>query len=200
MEALQSMAPPPTCDDDLPVWSEPGDDGWSDVRFLAMAKNGSKGEAYGYLLANLGRLRGYLRARFPAELGGDQGIEELLHEVAWKAVEGVESYRPMRGGARVWVFKMGANRAIDVVRAEASRRSREAAVARGKAVSVDEFAQRVLDAIHSLGPPYRDVLLFDLEHGGTAPAEVLAAHFEVTKQTVYNWRSKARRQLFRSLQ
>lgn len=192
------MAPPPTFVDAPSGPSEPGDDGWSDQHFLEMAQNGRRGCAYECLLhLGLGRLRGYLRARFHSELGGKFGIEELLHEVAWKAVECVGSYRPENGCVRAWAFWIGVNLAIDRVRSEAARRSREEDAARSRVASVDH--QRVMDAIQALPAPYRDVLLLDLEHGGTAPGRLLAEHFGVARQTIYNWRNEARQQLFRSL-
>lgn len=170
---------------------EPSENGWSDSAFLEMARNGGQGEAYLLLCAELGRLRVYLSARFALDLGGVQGVEEILHDTARKAIESIQTYEPERGGVRFWAWKLGVNLAIDKVRSECSQRARERAVARSESTVVDELLDQLHEAIECLIDPYRGIVTFDLEHGGRGPSEDLAARLGVTTQTIYNWRRQA---------
>ena len=154
---------------------------------MALAREGRPEDAYRLLLAHFGQLRGYLHACYGCELGGSEGIEELLHDAAWKAVEKARTYRPERGGLLFWAWQIGAHLAMDQMRSDRARRSRERRVARS--------ARSVREAIDSLPDPFRTILHFDLDHHGRGPADQLAARLGVKVQTIYNWRNLARAML-----
>jgi RNA polymerase sigma factor (sigma-70 family) len=177
--------------DDPPRPDDPSSkSGWSDARFLKLARNGGQGEAYRLLFAHLTKLRWSLTSKYLAELGGPDGVEELLHETAWKATDSVAGYEPCRGGVLFWAWEIGVNRALDRIRSEESRHAREKAVARHEAAQTEELLQNMREAIARLPDPYRTVLEHDLERGEGCSSE-LAKRFSVSIQTVYNWRFKA---------
>jgi DNA-directed RNA polymerase specialized sigma24 family protein len=169
---------------------EPSENGWADARFLELARNGGQGEAYRLLLAHSTRLRGYLSSRYLTQLGGTDGVEEIVHEAAWKAIESASTYQPGRGGVLFWVWRIGVNHALDRIRSDEARRARERAVARPEQREVEELLRFVCEAIARLPEPFRTVLQSDLEQGEGCSGE-LAKEFEVGIQTVYNWRLKA---------
>jgi len=184
------MEDPPWPDEDLPV------NGWSDSGFLGLATNGSQDDAYRMLFEHFGRLRGYLSVRYLCELGGSTGVEEIVHEAAWKAVESVRSYSPLKGGVHLWAWTIGVRLAQDRIRSESARRRREQATAKSAQEPVhSKDAQHLREALESLPEPHRTILIFDLEHGGLGPTPELAARLQLEVQTVYNLRRQARKML-----
>jgi RNA polymerase sigma factor (sigma-70 family) len=172
---------------------EPED--WSDARFLELARGEGREQAYRLLVAHLTRLRGYLEPQFSPELGGPLGVEEVVHEAAWRAVERVASYRPERGGVLHWAWSIGVHLAKDRVRAEQARHVRERTVARTEGVDAGDLLELVLAAIEGLPDRSRAILRFDLDHDGLGPAAEIAAQLGVSVKTIYNLRVEARAQL-----
>lgn len=176
----------------LAQWPGDNEQGWSDSRFLELARNGGQDEAYLLIFDHLTKLRGYLASLYCVELGGTQGVEGVVHETAWKAVENVGSYKPDRGGVLFWAWRIGVNLALDYLRSEEARHDREKIVAQIEGTEDKELLSFVHEAIERLPDPYRTILLFDLEHDGRGPASDLAKRFQVEIQTIYNWRLQAR--------
>jgi DNA-directed RNA polymerase specialized sigma24 family protein len=192
--------------DDMPLVAREGsvpegESAWLDRRFPALMTAGRRDEAYLLIKSHMGALSAQMRRRYGPELGGPPGIEALVHDTAWRAVESWASYRPARGGIAFWAFCIGRNLTRDLLREQCARREREkAAASGGVAPAENEVAMEVREAIDALPEPSRTLLRLDLEHGGCAGAKDLAAYFGVQVQTIYNWRRRAHHLLRERLQ
>lgn len=139
-----------------------------------------------------------MRLRFETALGGPLGVEEVVSTAIQTAIDRGETYRPELGAPGFWLWRIGVNLARDEMRRIATRRRHEK-VAAERAPSVSDpklIALRgaVREAIMSLSDKrHRSILLWDLEHGGLAPAAAIAKKLDLAEQTVLNLRSEARR-------
>lgn len=154
--------------------------------------------AFALLHGCAGRLRGYLRARFEASLGGAQAVEEVIAAAIWSAIERGATYRAELGAPGFWLWRIGVNAAQDELRKAATRRRHESTVARESEQASDpargELQAAVRDAIARLpNPKHRAILSWDLAHGGLAPSAAIAEKLGLAEQTVLNLRSEARR-------
>lgn len=168
------------------------------TRFKELLDARDHERAFALLSGSAGRLRGYLRLRFESALGGRLGVEEVVSSAITTAIDRGETYRPELGAPGFWLWRIGVNLARDEMRRIATRRRHEK-VAAERAPSVSDpklIALRgaVREAIMSLSDQrHRSILLWDLEHGGLAPAAAIAKKLELAEQTVLNLRSEARR-------
>jgi DNA-directed RNA polymerase specialized sigma24 family protein len=182
--------------------SVPEEEGaWLDRRFPALMAAGRRDEAYRLIKPHLGALSAQMRRRYGPELGGPPGIEALVHDTAWKAIESWQSYRPARGGIAFWAFCIGRNLTRDLLREQRARRERErGAASSAVAPAENELAREVRDGIDALPEPSRTLLRSDLEHDGCAESKDLAAYFGVQAQTIHDWRRRAHHLLRERLQ
>ncbi len=136
--------------------------------------------------------------RFEPELGGRQGVEEIISHAIWKAIEHGATYRPSRGELGFWLWRIGVNEAQDELRRTQTRRRHETVAARAPTPDADsrraDLQAAIREVIENLSDArYRTILSTDLEHGGLAPAAILSATLGVAEQTALNLRNEARK-------
>lgn len=166
--------------------------------FVACIGAHDRDGAYALLASCSARLRGYLRMRYQDQLGGRQGVEEVVSAALWQAIERGSTYRPERGELGFWLWRIGVHLAQDEIRRTAVRRRHESGAA-GEAAAgrsptdlrrvVEEAIDRLRDERH------RWILRADLDHGGLAPAAVLSQQLGLAEQTILNLRNVARKQV-----
>jgi RNA polymerase sigma factor (sigma-70 family) len=168
--------------------------------FFALLGAERPGDAHRLLHRSLRFAEGWLLCRYGGELGGRPGVEELVHDAACRALERIDGYRPGCRGLLFWSWTIALHLALDRVRSERARREREQEVARPEASEQAQLQHDVREAIAQLPEHFQTLLRLDLEYGGHAPIAVLVAALGVAPQTIYNWRTQARKALRERLQ
>ena len=165
-------------------------------RFVRLLRRRQRDRAFELLAENAGRLRGYLTVRFSGQIGGRQGVEEVISAAIWKAIEHGQSYRPERGELAFWLWRIGVHLAQDEVRKATTRRRHESHAARDPRIQREreELQSAVREAIGRLRDErHRLILTTDLEYGGLAPAAHLSEKLGLAEQTILNLRNEARK-------
>ena len=170
--------------------------GISGARFLELAGRGDYAEAHDLLVRLTGPLARCLTC-YAAELGGDQEVDGLVHAAIERALHRWDHYRAERGELGAWLFRIGINLTRSHLRSLRTRRLMEARASRQKGEDPRraQLQETVSTAIQRLPKKLRDVVVLDLQHGGTARAEVIARELGLATQTVLNRRSLARQRL-----
>ena len=151
-----------------------------------------------------GKVSGHLRKRFPG-LSNEERYDVLVDAL----VAFARSYDPQRGPEGPWLLLLAHQRAIDHLRCEPGQRlqlgwnepdqyrSRE--LSPPAHIEQDERVSKIHEAIARLAPTERAVIEADLEVGGAANANRLAAQLETSSRAVYAARARAREKLTRWL-
>ena len=149
-----------------------------------------------------GRIRGYLRQRFPSLDESD--LQDVLTD-AMLAV--AESYDPARGTLPAWFLLLAHQQAVKRIRAQQPRGSREVQadeheLARSDDDPLSRMIEREcleeLDAVIMRFPTLeRAVMQADLDAGHTVSASMLAETLDTTEASVYAARKRARRRMMR---
>ncbi len=145
------------------------------------------------------RHNGLLYAVAHRVLGRAEDAEEVVQEAWLYAWNKAQSWDPARGAVAAWLLTLVRSRAIDRLRARASRQRMEDTVATQPPVQrADEPAatavqrqlqQKVIDALATLGPQQRQVL--ELAYFGGLSQSDIATHIGAPLGTVKSWTRQA---------
>jgi RNA polymerase sigma-70 factor (ECF subfamily) len=176
-------------------------DGRSDAllaSFRTLVAGGYRGPAYAVLDARTGPLRHYLRQRFDRWLGGQPGIERLIHRLlddvvaSRVAVDDELTFCLFRLGVRAAKQGIEAREMFFAGPDDGGGNSPAVAGAR-----VAAGRQRVERAIAGLSPPLRAVAELDLRSGGRLPTSRALKELGVDTAELYRLRERVWAELHR---
>jgi len=174
----------------------------AEAEFLALVRAEKTAEAYSWLYARQGRLRGYGWLRWGSAACSPAEFEETVQNSTWTAIalcrseDPEDTYHPEQwrehGGLQCWAFHAGVRRIVDYLGDRNFRRRCNPefdpppeADRRGRLDAILEWAR-------TLPEPDRIVLEDDLGHGGLAPSQALAARCGIGVAQLYAVRERVR--------